>query len=233
MSAGYSERFQRYKKAVIGSARANHTFYKRLDTIKELGRGLNGNILDIGCGYGFRTIGLSEQISGDVVGVDTDKERIAEAETYVKENKIENCRFETMDAARLAFKSSSFDVIVADEMIHHVEDLSRVLREMYRVLRKGGVAVISDHNKWSVASELVRFAHFGSQREKLFSAKEIASRFKKTGFNHIKSKHILFTLPFHHLPKTVMKWNYRIENCIEKTPLLKYQCGVYVVRGVK
>ncbi len=233
MSTGYSEKFHKYKKAVVGSARANHTFHKRLDTIKKLGRGLSGSILDIGCGYGFRTIGLSEQINGDVVGIDMDKERVAEAGIYVKEKKIRNCRFERMDAGSLAFGDNSFDVIVADEMIHHVENLPRVVSEMYRVLRTGGIALVSDHNKWSVASELVRFACFGTRREKLFSAKEIAFHFERIGFNQIKAKHILFTLPFYHMPKVVMKLNCFIENCIEKTPLLKYQCGVYVVRGIK
>ena len=233
MSFEYSSKYKEYKKAVIGNERSNHTFTKRLNTILSLGKGLNGEIIDIGCGYGFRTIELSKAINGSVVGIDVDSTRIEEAEKFVRENGIQNCRFKVMDAESLEFGEGRFDVVVADEMIHHVRNLDKVISEMHRVLKNGGIAMISDHNKWSLASDLVRYFKFGKNKEKVFSAGEIKSCFQQAGFSDIMYKHILFTLPFYNLPKSVMRLNYFIEECIERTKVASHQCGVYVIRGIK
>ena len=233
MSLTYSQKYNDYKKAVVGSERSIHTFTKRLNTIQSLGRGIRGDILDIGCGYGFRTIGLAEIIDGNIVGIDIDPLRVKEANRYVDHKGIKNCCFKVMDAENLNLPKEKYDVVIADEMIHHVSNLQKVAQEMYRVLKKGGIALISDHNKWSLASEFVRLLYFGVNREKLYSAKDIKHCFKQIGFQKIKYKHILFTLPFHSLPKSILKINYCIEEWIERSTYLSKQCGVYVIRGIK
>jgi len=43
---------------------------------------LKGNILDIGCGYGFRTISLVEIIQGSLLGIDIDVQRIRGIKIY-------------------------------------------------------------------------------------------------------------------------------------------------------
>lgn len=233
MPTEFSLKYRQYKQAVTGNERSNHTFTKRRDTIMALGKGLSGDILDIGCGYGFRTVGLSEKVRGNVVGVDLDPERIREANLYARENRLDNCRFEVMDAESLDFGDNRFDVVVADEMIHHVGNLDRVVNEMHRVLKKGGIALISDHNRLSLASELVRWIKFGKNREKLFSVREVKSRFQQCGFTDIVYRHILFTPPFYNLPTPLLHLSYRIEAVMEQTPGLERQCGVYVIRGIK
>ncbi len=47
------------------------------------------------------------------------------------------------DAQDLPFADSSFDVVIANQMIYHVPDPSRALREFARVLRAGGVLMAS------------------------------------------------------------------------------------------
>ena len=99
-----------------------------------------------------------------------------------------------MDTGNLIFDENSFNVVVIDEMIHHVNNLDWVVGEMLRVLKLGWVAVTSDHNKWSLASDLTRSVKFGKEKEKVFSAgenKPASSRPVST-----ISRIIIFCLPF-------------------------------------
>jgi SAM-dependent methyltransferase len=48
-------------------------------------------------------------------------------------------------AEELPFEDQSFDAVLATQILEHVEDPPRVLREVRRVLRPGGVALISTH----------------------------------------------------------------------------------------
>jgi ubiquinone/menaquinone biosynthesis C-methylase UbiE len=46
--------------------------------------------------------------------------------------------FDVVDAARLPFEDASFDVVIANHMLYHVEDRPRAFREICRVLKPGG-----------------------------------------------------------------------------------------------
>jgi SAM-dependent methyltransferase len=50
-----------------------------------------------------------------------------------------------MDITNMHFENNSFDVILCNHLLEHVEDDRKAIREMYRVLRKGGWAIIQPH----------------------------------------------------------------------------------------
>ena len=43
----------------------------------------------------------------------------------------------------LPYQDNTFDIVTATEVIEHLEDFRAILREMYRVLKPGGVCVLS------------------------------------------------------------------------------------------
>ena len=190
-------------------------------------------ILDIGCGYGFRTIGVAGSGASSVNAIDLDAERIEAAVLYAHKNMVENVHFGVMDAECLEFEDNSFDLVLADELIHHLANVPKVLREMQRVLKTGGAAIISDHNRLSLFSEIVRTIYFGNQKERVFTAMEVKNFFKKAGFHEIVWKHTIFTMPFAGAPQILYKMNFLIETFIESTPILQTQCGIFVIRGKK
>ena len=51
------------------------------------------------------------------------------------------------DAAAIPFQDGQFDAIFAGEVIEHVTDVERTLHEWRRVLKPGGVAIITTPNK--------------------------------------------------------------------------------------
>lgn len=54
----------------------------------------------------------------------------------------------------LPYQDSTFDIVTATEVIEHLEDVRAVLREIYRVLKPGGVCVLSTPNILNLNSRL-------------------------------------------------------------------------------
>jgi ubiquinone/menaquinone biosynthesis C-methylase UbiE len=60
----------------------------------------------------------------------------------------------------LPYRSNAFDIVTATEVIEHLEDFRAILREIHRVLKPGGICVISTPNILSLNSRL-RYLWFG------------------------------------------------------------------------
>lgn len=60
----------------------------------------------------------------------------------------------------LPYPDATFDVVTATEVIEHLEDFRRVVREIHRVLKPGGVCILSTPNILNLNSRL-RFLFFG------------------------------------------------------------------------
>lgn len=101
----------------------------------------NARLLDIGCGDGALTKRLAEGIgTSNITGVDT--VNMGVPFQLVKRNLDEG----------LPFENESFDVVISHDVIEHVSNTDLFVTEIYRVLKKGGYAVISTPN---MASGLV------------------------------------------------------------------------------
>jgi SAM-dependent methyltransferase len=109
--------------------------------LPELRPGMS--LLDVGCGPGTITHDLAERVApGRVVGIDRAVEVIESARAGgAAETDV---AFETGDVYSLEFGDGSFDVVHSHQMLQHLTDPVRALREMRRVLAPGGVLAVRD-----------------------------------------------------------------------------------------
>ena len=93
-------------------------------------------LLDMGCGGGL----LAPHVHGyRHVGIDLSEPALAIAADHGVEGVLG-------DVDAMPFEDASFDVVVAGEILEHVEDVDEVMREALRVLRPGGTLVVDTIN---------------------------------------------------------------------------------------
>ncbi len=103
----------------------------------------NKRVLDVACGMGYGSAELAK-VAARVVGLDVSDEAVnAAREAYPQPN----LQFIAAPAQSIPFDDGSFDLVVAFEVIEHLEDWPRLLAEARRLLAPGGQLIISTPNK--------------------------------------------------------------------------------------
>ncbi len=102
-------------------------------------------ILDAGCGPGFYLRILTEMgLNLKVYGVDVDRPAMAVAKESLKGK---NVSISYGDLTNLKFADNSFDKVILSEVAEHVPDDKKCLQEMYRILKPGGLLVVTVPSK--------------------------------------------------------------------------------------
>jgi ubiquinone/menaquinone biosynthesis C-methylase UbiE len=103
------------------------------------------SLLDCGCGVGSITLDLAELVApGPVIGVDMDEGQLEIARANAKERGLTNVTFEQGNIHQLRFDEGTFDAVLAHTLLYHLSDPLSALKELCRVLKRGGIAAISD-----------------------------------------------------------------------------------------
>jgi ubiquinone/menaquinone biosynthesis C-methylase UbiE len=114
---------------------ARYTFAARLAAGKR--------VLDIGCGAGYGSAELAVAAKR-VVGIDVAAEALDFARVHYRKP---NLVFEQASCTALPHAEASFDLVVAFEIIEHLNDWRTFLQEARRVLAAGGRFVVSTPNR--------------------------------------------------------------------------------------
>jgi 2-polyprenyl-3-methyl-5-hydroxy-6-metoxy-1,4-benzoquinol methylase len=96
-------------------------------------------VLDVASGKGFGG-NMMAQVAASVTCADLDQSKLDEGRTLFPR---ENLFFSCQDATATHFPDDCFDVVVSMETIEHMDDVDRYLRELSRVLKPGGRAILS------------------------------------------------------------------------------------------
>ena len=97
-------------------------------------------LLDVGCGTGFLIDLLSGQRAAGYCGVDLSDEMIRVA----KGKGIRGAEFTVGSADRLPYPDASFDIVTCSQSFHHYPYPGKAMREAMRVLKPGGLYILSD-----------------------------------------------------------------------------------------
>jgi len=130
-------KFQPVAAKLLGSVEAEN----RKVILKLLEKDKSARFLDCGCGDGSLTLEFGKRTgTSELYGIE------------IVEESIQQCNAEGIKAylsdlnKPFPIKSGSFDVVLANQVIEHLCDTDGFIKEIYRVLRQGGYAIISTPN---------------------------------------------------------------------------------------
>lgn len=103
------------------------------------------SLLDVGCGPGTLSVDLARVVApGRVLAIDVVDDALAEARTHATAAGVDTIEFRVDDAYDLDTPGGTFDVVHAHQVLQHVSDPARLLRELRRVCADGGIVAARD-----------------------------------------------------------------------------------------
>ncbi len=108
-------------------------------------------VIDLGCGAG-RDASVFVEKGFDYTGID-----FSEGMLSVARRRVPNGRFEQMDFSKMKFPDDTFDGFWAAASLLHIpkKEIDRVLQEVKRIVKSGGVGFISVREKTQIDEALV------------------------------------------------------------------------------
>jgi SAM-dependent methyltransferase len=104
----------------------------------------NAKVLEVGCGAGYGTAMLADRKDLQITGLDVDASVVESANNLYQSD---NCHYMAFDGSRLPFQDEEFDAVISFQVIEHVVDDESFLKEMSRVLKPGGHAIVVTPNR--------------------------------------------------------------------------------------
>lgn len=134
---------------------------KRAKDLKTLTRGLikqNFKYLDLGCNDGNLTNAISDYFNFDknnVYGVD-----VKEWQGVINDCHVNNMFYINEELPKLPYPNNFFDMITCFLVLHHNKQVNLIIEELKRVLKKGGILILREHNIDNyITKEFVDFEH--------------------------------------------------------------------------
>jgi SAM-dependent methyltransferase len=187
--------------------------------IRECKLPADARVLDIGTGTGANLRLLKQAGFANVTGIDPS----GEAARWCAEKGLGAVQFG--DIRALPIPDQSIDLVIATDVIEHVDDDQRAVSEIYRVLRPGGIALITVPafpSLWGLQDEVSH--HYRRYRMRSFLRILDKAKFQVT--NRFYFNYILF------LPIFLARWLIRVlkirlasENEVNG-PLLNFLLGM-------
>jgi ubiquinone/menaquinone biosynthesis C-methylase UbiE len=118
-------------------------------------------ILDLGCNRGYDIFRMNKKFGkGNLtfLGLDISFMDIEYANDIVDKKDINNCSFIVGRAEGTNLESNAFDIVICSEVLEHVPNPRKILKEMHRILKRNGLAIISTPNADNKISRLRIFA---------------------------------------------------------------------------
>lgn len=124
---------------------ARHLMNRYMDVIREVLQPLDAlRILEIGCGEGHLTAFIhSVKPNAEIVGADLSERIVGFARAAYP-----GLRFDVANIYDMDYDAGSFDLVVASDVLQHLHDPQRALREMVRVTKRWALVTVPREPMW-------------------------------------------------------------------------------------
>ena len=189
------------------------------------------NVLEIGCGTGLFTRKVFELTTAKITATDLSDDLLK-----IAKEKSPDINFLIDDAMEMSFTDNNFDVVFGSSILHHLE-MFKALKEIYRVLKKGGRMVFAEPNMINPQIFIQKNIPFikkwlgDSPDESAIIRWNFEELMKEVGFKNIKIFPYDFLHPF--TPKPFIPYVNGIGKAIEKIPGLKEIAGSVIIYAEK
>ncbi|PLS02125.1 demethylmenaquinone methyltransferase [Neobacillus cucumis] len=184
----------------------------RKDTMRRMNVQPGSKALDVCCGTADWTIALAEAVgpAGKVTGLDFSQNMLNVGKEKVKDLGLEQVTLIHGNAMELPFPDNSFDYVTIGFGLRNVPDYLQVLKEIYRVLKPGGMAVCLETSQPTLigykqlyyfyfrfimplfgkllAKSYREYAWLHESARDFPGMRELAKLFERAGFNDVKYK---------------------------------------------
>lgn len=194
-----------------GPGSPNEDYYKLLGNLK------GKKVLEIGCGGAQCGIAMAKR-GAKVTGIDISTEQLKFAKALAEKNKV-NIKFYQGDIRKLSqIKCNTQDIVFTAWALHYVDNLLSCFKEARRVLKEGGLFVLSlDHPFYRTID---------SKTLKLKSSYFKTGKFVETFQD--KSKHfVMYTHTISELYNTLAEAGFFVEKIIEPDSRKRYSYDVW------
>ena len=115
-------------------------------------------VLDAGCGDGVHAIRLAQR-GYPVLALDFSEHILERARANINASELsERVEFRLGNLLELPFADNSYDSVLCWGVLMHIPELEKAISELARIVRPGGLLIISENNCWSVEAVLARIA---------------------------------------------------------------------------
>jgi 2-polyprenyl-6-hydroxyphenyl methylase / 3-demethylubiquinone-9 3-methyltransferase len=176
---------QRFMRLLANQVPARMAYFDRVNPDwKRL------EVLDLGCGGGYMSEAIARR-GARVIGIDPSTASLQAAQIHAQPQGL-NIIYRAGVGEAIPLETHSIDRVVCVDMLEHVQDVEKVLSEVHRVLRQGGIFFFDTVNRnWlsrlvfitlaeNVVKALPRGAH---DPAKYIRPKEMQRMLEKTGFS--------------------------------------------------
>lgn len=124
-----------YMREFLKIAPLSHALWRSVEALSFDSVEFKSPVLDLGCGFGEFAGVVFDRIE---MGIDINNEDLKMA--------LEGKRYKKLqwaDARRLPFRKGSYSTVVSVSVMEHIENAQEVVKEVSRILKKGGLFVFS------------------------------------------------------------------------------------------
>jgi demethylmenaquinone methyltransferase/2-methoxy-6-polyprenyl-1,4-benzoquinol methylase len=179
--------------------------------VKKAGDPNGGITLDLATGTGDIAALMVDTYGAKVIGVDFSLNMLLEAR---KRFAVKSINWQACDANTLPFAGGVFDSVTFGYLLRNVDDVGKVLKEVFRVLRPGGRVVCLDTTPPAknmiypflrvyfrfcipamgkfIADDETAYAYLTGSTMEFYTAEELAHLFKEAGFIRVSFKKFMF-----------------------------------------